>query len=207
VIMPPFLRSTVGIIVAVVLALGVGAGAVFAWRWNQDRLARNAIESKPAIAENAKAIDTATTTAVRTRGEYLTSAVGFKRSAATAAANPKTSPEVRACYDAGVAVISKCDSMHKADTTLIALYRKRAELMESEAIAARRGKLLGVSLALGYSPIEGAPAARGGVSLNVTDHWSVIGTYDETAKIRKDEAGKLKTDFRPSSFVGLQYHF
>jgi hypothetical protein len=35
----------------------------------------------------------------------------------------------------------------------------------------------------------------------------VIGTYDETAKIRKDEAGKLKTDFRPSSFVGLQYHF
>lgn len=205
--MPPFLRTTVGIIVAIVLAIGAGAGSVFAWKFFRDRSARQEIKAKPVIAENQKAIDSVTPIAVKARTEYLTSSAGFRKAAAAATSNPSTTPAVRACFDSGLAVISKCDSMHKADTTLIALYRQRAELMEEEAIRAKRGKLFDLTLAAGYEPLLGAPAGRAGLSVNVADHWSVVGTYDQAAKFRKDSTGRLKTDLRPSSFVGLQYHF
>jgi hypothetical protein len=187
--LPSFLATPLRFVIGVLSLVAVGAGAVVGWRYLRDREARQTIEAKPAIAENQRSIDTATTTNVLRSSEYHTAVGGFRKAAAAARSNPRTTLETRACYDAGVAVISRCDSLHASDTTLIALYRKRAELMEGEAVRARRGRLLQVTAAPGYDPLWGAPAA-------------VIGTYDIAAKIRRDS-----TTWRRSSFVGLNYRF
>jgi hypothetical protein len=200
--LPSFLATPLRFVIGVLTLIAVGAGAVVGWRYLRDRDARQTIEAKPAIAENQHEIDAATAHNTVHAREYRSAVQGFRTAAATARANPRTTSETRACYDAGVAVISRCDSLHASDTTLIALYRKRAELMEGEAVRARRGRLLQLTAAPGYDPLWGAPAARVGLELNATDHWSVIGTYDVAAKIGRDS-----TTWRRSSFVGLNYRF
>jgi hypothetical protein len=176
---------------------------VVGWRYLRDREARQTIEAKPAIAENQRDIDTATAHNTVHAPRVSIGCSGIPYSCDCCSIEPAYyTPETRACYDAGVAVISRCDSLHASDTTLIALYRKRAELMEGEAVRARRGRLLQLTAAPGYDPLWGAPAARVGLELNATDHWSVIGTYDIAAKIRRDS-----TTWRRSSFVGLNYRF
>ena len=197
--LPSFLATPLRFIVGIISLIAIGAGAYFGWRWKTDRDNRQAIEAKPAIVANTVAIDTATVIQTHATGAYHSAVGGFLTSANRAKANPATTPEVKACYDAGIAVISKCDSMHTADTTLIALYKKRAKLMEDEAIAARRGKLLAFTLAGGYEPFYKAPALRGGVELNFSNNWSVIGTADIAAKARSET--------QHSGFVGLEYRF
>lgn len=205
--LPALLATPLRLIAGIVSLVAIGAGAYFGWRWKADRDNKRAIEAKPAIAANTVAIDTATKIESKANAAYRGSAVLFQNAAGTARANPKTTPEVKACYDQGIAVISKCDSLHTADTTLIALYKKRAQLMEDEAIAARRGKLLAFTLAGGYEPIRKGPTGRLGVSLNYSDNWSAIGTFDQSAKFQKDSTGKIRTTFYPSAFVGFEYHF
>lgn len=192
------LATPLRLISAVVLVLALGAGAVIGWRWWRDRDEKQAIELKPAIVQNQRDIDTATATNVLRSSAYHSAVGGFRRAATAARSDPNTTPATRACYDQGVAVISKCDSLHTSDSTLIALYAKRSNLMEQEAVRARRGRLVQFSAALGYDPLNSAPAARAGVELNFSTHWSAIGTADISAK--RDSTHR-------SAFVGLSYRF
>jgi hypothetical protein len=196
--LPPFLATPLRLVFAIVLVVALGAGAVVGWRWWRDRDERQAVEAKPAITENQRDIDTATATNTVRSGEYRSAVQGFRAAATAARANPRTAPETRACYDRGVAVISRCDSLHTSDSTLISLYRRRSELMENEAVRARRGRLVQFSAALGYDPLNSAPTARAGVELNFSTHWSAIGTADISAK--RDSTHR-------SAFVGLSYRF
>lgn len=197
--LPSFLATPIRMIVGIISLVAIGAGVYFGWRWTTDRDNKAALEAKPAIAANTQAIDTATQTQVRSAAQYHSASSSFLTAATRARTSPSTSPEVKACFDAGVAVISKCDSARTADSTLIELYKKRAKLMEDEAIRAQRGRLLGVSLAAGYEPFYGAPAVRGEVDLNFSNNWSAIATADIAAKARAQT--------QRSGFIGLSYHF
>ena len=185
----------------------VGAGALYGVQCYREKSARDAIKAKPLIVENAAQIDTARAAQILTGRAYVSSVGGFRAVAAEVRSNPSSTPAARACVDRAEEVISRCDARHAADTTLIALYRKRAALMEDEAVRARRGKFLVFSAAGGYQPIEKAPAGRLGVDVNFSDRWSATGTFDAAAALERDSAGKVKPDFRPSAFVGLKYSF
>lgn len=205
--LPSLFATPLRLIVGLVSLVAIGVGAVFGWRYFRDKDSREEIAAIPAIAENQRLIDTVIITRARTGAEYLTAVGGFRSRARTAREDPQSSPAVRACYDAGLAVISKCDSARKADSTLIDAYRRRSELMEDEAVRARRGKLLSLTGAVGYNWVQSAPAGRVGVGINFSDNWSITTTFDQAAKIKRDSTGKIKTEWLPSSFVGLQYHF
>jgi hypothetical protein len=196
--LPSFLATPLRALLGLVALIALGAGAVYGWRYLRNRDEKQAIESKPAIVENQRAIDTATATNVLRSTQFHTAAQGFRRAATAARANPATKPETQACYDAGVAVISRCDSLHTSDSTLITLYKKRADLMEAEAIRARRGRLIQFSAAGGYDPLNHAPTARVGVELNFSTHWSGVATGDISA---------TRDTTRRSAFVGLNYRF
>lgn len=197
--LPSFLATPLRLIIGIISLVALGAGGYFAWRWNSDRNNKKELELKPAIVTNTAAIDTATRIQSKANAAYHASSSSFLTAAAHARASPTTTPEVKACFDAGVSVISKCDSLKAADDSLIALYKKRAQLMEDEAIIARRGKLLSFSAAAGYEPFYKAPALRGGVELNFSNNWSAIATADIAAKARSET--------QRSGFVGLNYHF
>jgi hypothetical protein len=134
--------------------------------------------------------------------EYHSAVGGFTRAAAVARSNPSTPPTTRACYETGLSVISRCDSLHQSDSALIALYAKRDTLLTDVAVRARRGRLIQVTAAGGYDPFWAAPAARVGIELNFSDHWSAIGTADIAAKIGPDS-----TQTRRSGLLGLNYRF
>jgi hypothetical protein len=203
VIVPPIVK-TIGHYVGLV---AVGAGIVIGVEYCRTREAKKALELKPAIVSNTASIDAAAKTQVKTNSDYLKSTGSFKTAAENAHKTPGIAPTTLACFDSALVVISKCDARHSADTALIGLYKKRAQLFEDEAVAARRGKFFGLTGAVGYSGTYGAPAGRVGVALNFADHWSAIGTYDVAAKIRRDSTGGVKVDWKPSNFVGLEYHF
>jgi hypothetical protein len=196
--LPSFLGTPLRLIGGILLMIALGAGATIGWRWWRDRDERKAVESIPAIQQNQRDIDTATATQLVREREYRGAATTFRAAATAARSNPQIPPAVRACYDAGVAVISRCDSLHRSDSSLVALYKQRAALMEGEAVRARRGRLVQVSAAGGYDPLNHAPAARAGVELNFSTHWSVIGTADISAS---------RESTRRNAFIGLNYRF
>lgn len=200
--LPSFLATPLRAIVGVLSLIAIGAGGVFAWKYFRNREEKAAVESIPAVAENRRALDTATATNARRVTEYHSAVGGFTRAAAVARSNPSTPPTTLACYETGLSVISRCDSLHKSDSTLIALYAKRDTLLTDVAVRARRGRLIQITAAGGYDPLWGAPTARGGIELNVSDHWSLVGTVDQAYKISRDS-----TRSRRSGFVGLNYRF
>jgi hypothetical protein len=201
--LPSFLATPLRAILGLLTLVALGAGGVFAWKYFRDREEKAAVESIPAVAENKRAIDTATATNVIRAAEYHSAVGGFTRAAAIARSNPSTQPETRACYEAGLSVISRCDSLHKSDSTLIALYAKRDTLLTDVAVRARRGRLLQVTAAGGYDPFWGAPAARVGIEINFSDHWSLIGTGDQAFKFSRE----FSTQTRRSGLIGLNYRF
>lgn len=202
-----FFATPLKIVGSVLAIAALGVGIVLGVNYLRTREAKSAIESAPAIVANTKAIDTAKAAQVLTSGAYHSAVGGFRNFAGTVRGDPHSSPTTLACVDSTEKLISKCDARHASDTTLIALYRTRAELMEEEAVRARRGKFFAPFVAGGYEPLKKLGAGRVGADLNFSDKWSVTGTFDEALRIERVKAGRMKTSFEPSAFVGVKYHF
>lgn len=192
------LRFAIGLISLVAL----GVGLIFGLRWWQGREARKAVEAVPAIAENKAALTSQEKVVVLRSVEYRRAVTNFSSSARRALADSLTTPLARDAINKGKMAITACDSLNKAKDSTVVLLTRRTELLTEDAVRARKGRIFVVSAGVGYEPFFGAPAVRGGVELNLSPNWSVVGTADAAVRMRPG-----KSDSQKSGFVGLNYRF
>ncbi len=205
-IIPSFLKSTVGAIVTLVLVVAFGAGAVYGWKWYNERQAKKDVLAQPAIAENRAALDAQGVVVTREAGVYRGSSTDFRSSARRVLADPRTTPEAKTTITKGVKAINDCDTLTKAMQKQDSLHRAREELLLEDAVRARRGRLLVISTAVGYSPYASAPAVRAGIDLNISKNWNITGTTDLAVKYRMN-SGKPTTQVLRTDFIGVNYRW